>query len=195
VEAAQPRLLNPASTAAVILGAHDWTEAGLGRTSSFLRSARRVTAYLYDSAGLALDSELVLDLFDDPAGAGDQLSRLRETLDVQLRERRDAGRPVTDLFVYYIGHGHTDDQGHLSLLVRRSRRGLEAETGIKAPDLARTLRLAAPQQRRCIILDCCFSEAAARAFIGMAGDLNKQVTAAVARCPQSRVPVFTSHLD
>jgi hypothetical protein len=81
------------------------------------------------------------------------------------------------------------------LLVRRSRRGLEAETGIKAPDLARTLRLAAPQQRRCIILDCYFSEAAARAFIGMAGDLNKQVTAAVARCPQSRVPVFTSHLD
>ena len=81
----------------------------------------------------------------------------------------------------YVGHGFTDDQGHLSLLVRRSRRGLEAETGIKAPDLARTLRLAAPQQRRSVILDCCFSEAAARAFIGMATDVNQQVAATAAK--------------
>src|SRR4051812_23681962 len=164
----EPRPLDPRSTAAVVLGAHDWTEAGLGRAPSFLRSARGVVAYLYDSAGLGLDPELVLDLFDDPTGAGDQLARVRDTLDVLLRERREAGRPVADVLVYYVGHGFTDDQGHLSLLVRRSRRGLEAETGIKAPDLARTLRLAAPQQRRSVILDCCFSEAAARAFIGMA---------------------------
>lgn len=171
------RLLNPTSTAAVVLGAHDWTEAGLGRAPSFLRSARHVVSYLYDHAGLGLDPELVLDLFDDPAGAGDQLARVRDTLDVLLRDRREAGRPVTDVLIYYIGHGHTDDQGHLALLVRRSRRGLEAETGLKAPDLARTLRLAAPQQRRSVILDCCFSEAAARAFIGMSGDLNQQVAA------------------
>jgi formylglycine-generating enzyme required for sulfatase activity len=119
----------------------------------------------------------VLDLFDDTAGGGDQLARLRDTLDTQLRERRAASYPVTDVLIYYIGHGYTDDQGQLSLLVRRSRRGLEAETGIKAADLARTLRLAAPQQRRSIILDCCFSEAAARTFIGMGGDLNQQVAA------------------
>jgi hypothetical protein len=177
----RPRLLNPSSTAAVVLGAHDWAEAGLGRAPSFLRSARRVVAYLYDPGGLRLDPELVLDLFDDMAGAGDQLARVRDTLDIQLHERREEGRPVTDLLVYYIGHGYTDDRGHLSLLVRRSRRGLEAETGIKAPDLARTLRLAAPQQRRSVILDCCFSEAAARAFMGMAGDLNQQVAATVAK--------------
>src|ERR1700723_550339 len=126
----RPRLLNPASTAAVVLGAHDWTDAGLGRAPSFLRSARGIVAYLYDPAGMGLSPELVLDLFDDPASAGEQLARVRDTLDVLLRERRDEGRPVSDLLVYYVGHGHTDDEAHLSLLVRRSRKNLEAETGI-----------------------------------------------------------------
>lgn len=181
VGAGQARLLNPTSTAAVVLGAHDWTEAGLGRAPSFLRSARRVVRYLYNRGGLGLDPELVLDLFDDNAAAGDQLARMRDTLDIQLRERRDTDCPVTDVLLYYVGHGHTDDQGQLSLLVRRSRKGLEAETGIKATDLARALRLGAPSQRRSVILDCCFSEAAARAFVGMAGDLTQAVAAAVGK--------------
>jgi hypothetical protein len=175
------RLLDPRATAAVVLGAHDWTDAGLGRAPSFLRSARGVVAYLYDPAGLGLDPDLVLDLFDDPAGAGDQLVRLQDTLDVLLRERRDAGRPVADVLIYYVGHGHTNDEGHLSLLVRRSRRGMEAETGIRAPDLAQVLKRAAPQQRRLVILDCCFSEAAARSFIGMGGALEQAVAATAAR--------------
>ena len=170
------RLLNPSSTAAVVLGAHDWSEAGLGRAPSFLRSARSIVRYLYDPAGLGLDPELVLDLFDDTAAAGDQLARMRDTLNVLLRARQETGRPVADVLVYYVGHGYTDDQNQLSLLVRRSRQALEAETGIKASDLARVLRLSAPKQRRSIILDCCFSEAAAKTFIGM-GDLNQQVAA------------------
>ncbi|WP_159833346.1 caspase family protein [Burkholderia sp. 8Y] len=137
--------------------------------------------YLIDSAGLGLDPSLVLDLFDDPAPAGEQLARLRDTFDVLLRERRDEGRPVADVLVYYVGHGQTDDQGHLSLLVRSSHRGMESETGIRASDLARVLKVAAPQQRRIVVLDCCFSEAAAREFIGMSATLDQAVAATAAK--------------
>jgi hypothetical protein len=144
--------------------------------------------YLYDPAGLGLDPELVLDLFDDTAAAGDQLARIRDTLDIQLRERRGTSREVTDVFVYYVGHGYTDDQGQLALLVRRSRRNLEAETGIKAADLARALRLGAPQQRRSVVLDCCFSEAAARAFYGMSSDLTQQVASTAMKDLQDTQP-------
>ena len=175
------RLLDPQSTAAVVFGAHDWTSAGLGRAPSFRRSAKGIVDYLCGNSGLGLSSEFVLDLFDDPASAGEQLGRIRDTLDGLLRERRDEGRPVADVLVYYVGHGHTDDQGHLSLLVRRSLKNLEAETGIKTPDLARTLRLAAPQQRRLVVLDCCFSEAAAKAFIGMSASLDQSVAATAAK--------------
>lgn len=176
-----PRLLDPGATAAVLLGASDWTEAGLGRAPSFRRSSKGVLNCLIGAGGLGLDAELVLDLFDDPMPAADQLGRVRDTLDGLLRERREAGRPVADLLVYYVGHGSTDEQGHLALLVKRSRQGLEAETGIKAPDLARVLRVAAPQQRRLVVLDCCFAESAARAFIGMSGALDQAVAATAAK--------------
>ncbi|NOG71990.1 SEL1-like repeat protein [Roseicella sp. DB1501] len=176
-----PRLLDREATAAIVFGAHDWTEAGLGRAPSFLRSAKGVLGYLIDSAGLGLDPTLVIDLFDDTGSANDQLARIRDSLDVLLRDRREEGRPVADLLVYYVGHGHTDEQNHLALLVRRSRRGMEAETGIKAPDLARVLRVAAPQQRRLVVLDCCFSEAAARDFMGQSGGLDQAVAATAAK--------------
>ena len=63
---------------------------------------------------------------------------------------------------------------------RCTRQGLEEETGIRAPDLARVLKVAAPQQRRLVVLDCCFAEAAARAFVGM-GALDQAVAASAAR--------------
>src|SRR3712207_4022152 len=75
---------NPQSTAAVVFGAHDWTEAGLGRAPSFLRSAKGILGYLYDSAGLGLDPDLVLDFFDSGAGAGEQLAEIRDALDIRL---------------------------------------------------------------------------------------------------------------
>jgi hypothetical protein len=58
---------------------------------------------------------------------------------------------------------------------------MEAETSIRAPDLARALKLAAPQQRRIVILDCCFSEAAAKGFIGMSPSLDQAVAATAAK--------------
>ena len=83
-----PRLLNPRSTAAIVFGAHDWTEIGVGRAPSFRRSARGIVAYLYDPAGLGLDPELVLDLFDDPSSALEQVARMGGTLDELLSGRR-----------------------------------------------------------------------------------------------------------
>lgn len=176
-----PSILLPGSTAAVVLGAHDWTDAGMTRAPSFLRSAKGIVQYLLDSAGLKLDPPLVLDLVDDLTPATEQLARIRDTLNTLLRERRDEGRPVADLLVYYVGHGYTDDQGHLSMLVRRSRKGLESVTGIRASDLAQVLRVAAPQQRRMVVLDCCFSEAAAKGFVGQSGSLDQAVAASAAK--------------
>ena len=62
------RLLDPISTVAVILGAHDWTKAGLPRALSFRRSAAHLHAFLIGrpSGGLGFEPDQVLNLFDDP---------------------------------------------------------------------------------------------------------------------------------
>jgi hypothetical protein len=177
-----PRLLEPTSTVAVILGAYDWTGAGLPRAPSFRRSAAQCHRYLTTPPphGLGLQPDLVLDLFDDPQPASAQLVRLRDAVRSFIREGKEAARPITDVFIYYIGHGSCQDGQHLYLLVRTSAEGMEEQSSISASALAQALRVAAPQQRRLVVLDCCFSEAAAAAFGGM-GTLDDAVAATALR--------------
>ena len=56
---------------------------------------------------------------------------------------------------------------HLHLLVKHSSMGREEQSSISVSHLAQELHVAAPQQRRIVIFDCCFSEAAATAFGAM----------------------------
>lgn len=165
--AVAPQLLAAKRTVAVLLGASDWSLAGLPSSKGFRQSASELKAWLTGRGGLGLGKDDLLDYFDHPAPASQQLGQIGDELQRRLRERRDAGDKVDDLLVYYIGHGSTDDAGHLSLLVQQSRKGMERATGIRVVDLADILRACAPQQRRLIIFDCCYSEAAVRAFVGM----------------------------
>jgi hypothetical protein len=184
-----PRLLNPTGTVAIILGAYDWTKSGLVSAPSFRRSAAQLHRYLLTLApyGLGLQPDLILNLFDDPSPAGAQLVRIRDTVRSFVRESREGEHPITDVLIYYVGHGSVDDRGHLHLLVKDSSEGIEQQSSIAAPDLAQVLRVAAPQQRRLVVLDCCFSEAATAAFGGM-GTLNEAVAATALRDLEPGVP-------
>lgn len=176
------RLLDPQRSVAIILGAHDWTRAGMATAPSFRRSAAHFHAYLVRQPpqGLGLEPDLVVSLFDDPAPAGAQLVRIRDTVRSLIGERKASGDPIRDVLIYYVGHGTCEAGRQLNLLVRDSAEGIEAQSSIAAPDLAQVLRVAAPQQRRLVILDCCFSEAAAEAF-GAMGALDEAVAAAASR--------------
>jgi hypothetical protein len=163
------RILDPSSTIAVIFGASEWEHAGLPVAPSFRRSAARLMQYLLapEPRGHGLDPDLALNLFDDPSPPSDILHRMREEIRRRVSERKIEGRPINDILLYYIGHGELDDQRHLHLLVRDTKHGMEIETSIAASSLSQVIRNAAPEQRKVVILDCCFSEAAVEAFGAM----------------------------
>ncbi len=170
-------LLGSESTIAIILGASDWTRAGLNKAKSFHKSAAFVNKYLLQSRpyGLAINPGLVLNLFDDTAPPSEQLTRVRDFVREIVIERRGTQDPIEDVLIYYIGHGTCDDGNTLHLLVRDTREGIETQSSISTPDLAKVLKVAAPQQRRICIFDCCFSEGAVDAF-GAMGGLDEAVT-------------------
>jgi hypothetical protein len=176
------RLLDPDHTIAIILGSHDWSRAGLGSARSFRGSAVQYHRYLTKTLpqGLGLEPDAILNFFDDPFPAGSQLMRMGETLGSLVRERRESQFAVRDVLIYYVGHGSCEAGGHLHLLVKDSLRGYEEQSSISTLDLAKTLRVSAPQQRRIAILDCCFSEAAVEAF-GAMGTLDEAVAVTAMR--------------
>jgi Protein of unknown function (DUF1566)/Caspase domain len=172
-----PSLLDAEGTIAIVLGASDWSKAGLGKARSFHRSAAFFNQYLLRNRpnGLGLGPDLVLNLFDDIASPSVQLARIRDFVREIVIDRRDTETPISDLLIYYIGHGTCDDGHTLHLLVRDTGQGIETQSSISAPDLAKVLKVAAPQQRRICIFDCCFSEGAVEAF-GAMGSLDETVT-------------------
>lgn len=170
------RLLDPSSSIAVVLGASDWSNAGLAHAPSFRRSAERFREYLAADPprGLGLAPELTISLFDDPSPNGEQLGRVLRDVKARVDGRGAEGRPIRDVLIYYVGHGTLDAGADLHLLVRHTADGIEAPTSIAARRLAEVLHAAAPQQRRLVILDCCFSEAAVKDFAAM-GPLEEAV--------------------
>lgn len=174
-----PALLKPESTVAILLGASDWTASGLGRARSFKRSANAIQKLLIESGRLGFEPHHVLNYFDSDLSADDQLSKLSTDLDEIIAQAAEEGVEIADALIYYIGHGSLKTDRSLTLLVRRSRKGLEEQTGLPVSDLAYVLRTSLRHQRYYVVLDCCFSESAAKEFVGM-GPLDQAVAASAA---------------
>jgi hypothetical protein len=168
-------ILSSHTTLGVILGAHDWSAASLESSDAFANSARAIRDYVISDNGLALKTDDVLDLFDDERDASSQISVLARFLKRRLAEHEADGAPITDLFIYYTGHGafhHANNE--YFLLVRNSESGLEYTTGLQIRYLSDCLSLLAPFIRKFIVLDCCFAAAAGAIFQSVPADIARQ---------------------
>jgi hypothetical protein len=150
----------PASvgTLAVILGAGDFTFAGLGINAAFSRSAAAFRTYLTAPKGLKLPSDHVLDLFDSefaPEGQGKQIVTF-------LRKNATA----ENLIIYYVGHGGFLPDRDYFLTLRSTETDSEAFTALRAKALALAIDAWFPSKRVYLILDCCFAGQAVEIFQG-----------------------------
>jgi hypothetical protein len=77
----------------------------------------------------------------------------------------EAPAQLTDVIVYYTGHGgFTENDNKYFLAVRATRKDVTGGSGYRLSNLARTLNTYASDVRRFLILDCCFAARATDDF-------------------------------
>jgi hypothetical protein len=135
-------MLNPDKTLAIILGVSDCPRAeNLQPLPQCKNSADDFYAYL--RTALRLPKSNIINLFDSPAHASEQMDKIEDWL------AGNAGSRFSDLFVYYSGHGGftRNDQAYF-LAVQRTRSGSEGATSIRYVDLASSIRRHADSLRK-----------------------------------------------
>ncbi|GAB1724163.1 MAG: hypothetical protein NTNFB01_30590 [Nitrospira sp.] len=178
----QNRLPHPQATLAVILGASEFPKSHLSPSPAFRQSAERFHEYLTTKDKFNLPNSNLLDLFDNPSAATDLDEQVGSFLNERIDAQRDGDFPVSDLIIYYVGHGGFSDDGSqyfLALRDTRSRNKLWSSYAIKA--LAKTLKEHARDIRKYLILDCCFAASAYEAF--QAGPISVAVQQTVQEFP------------
>ena len=165
-------MLNPDTTLAIILGVSKCPRAeNLEPLPQCKNSAEDFREYL--RLTLRLPRSNIINLFDSSAAASEQL----ETIEDWLAHLRSVDSNISDLFVYYSGHGGftRNDQAYF-LAVQKTRTGSEGATSIRYIDLASSIKRHAESLRKYLILDCCF---AASAVLKTQTDLGQLVLARV----------------
>lgn len=160
------RFLEKGGTIALLFGAQSWPKTTLNGGVQFANSFRGIKDYVVSYDGLGIARENVLDMFDSDLSAGDQLAEISRFLRSKKASTSHGTRPVSDLFIYYVGHGSfIENTNDFFILVRQSDPNFDTEC-IVARSLARRIRFEAPFLRQFIVLDCCFSGAAHRVWQG-----------------------------
>lgn len=127
---------------------------------AFFNSYQRIKSFFCDTGCIGLPSENMLDLFDSEEGPDDQDARISAFIE-QLKNHQQ----VSDIIIYYIGHGgYAPQNGGYLLAIRTSRDDNLGISSITMKSLAGTISKKAKDLRTFIILDCCFSGEAKNVF-------------------------------
>jgi len=156
------------TTLVIMLGASAWPNSpGFQASQAFVHAAQGFRDYMLDPHGFGLPAANLLDQFDAPTSASDQLELLGSFLEQRTQTLKAANQVVRDVLVYFVGHGgFAGPSADFYLMHRRANASSLRASGIDIDALAEVLREKARQTRRYLFLDCCFAAAAFRAFQG-----------------------------
>jgi WD40 repeat protein len=163
------------SSLVILLGAHDFPFApSLRSTEAFSNSYSAVKDYFIDPDGFGLgDPENMLDLFDSELNSVAICRQIKSWLELKL-DGVDPSR-VTDVFVYYVGHGGFGREDRSYYLALKQTESYDPYThSLQLHSLATLLRTYAGALRRYLILDSCFAAAAIQKFQSPLNDVVKE---------------------
>lgn len=147
------------STALVILlGAEEFPNASNFESSqTFANSHSAIKNYFLDSKGFHLGTtDNLLDLFNSGHNATEILDKIEDWLQERLPKSRNGS--MTDLIVYYVGHGGIKENSDAYYLaIRSSRNNRLYATSLPIEFLWEVIQKNARSIRKYFILDACFA--------------------------------------
>lgn len=144
----------------VIMGASSFPRSEQFTSSEAFETAyNKIKSYFLESEGLDLPDSHCLDLFNDDSDPNDLDDKLEEFLKPLVKDQN-----LTDLFIYYVGHGGIDSEAGFVLATKKIKDDNKALSGLLFKNLARRIAKTAKGLRVYFILDCCFSGEAAFDF-------------------------------
>lgn len=165
----------------ILLGASEWPKSKFRWPGSknFRNSAESFKQYLLDPQALSLDSGSVLDLFDDDRPQ----SKVDESIE---RFLIDHSERMTDVLVYYTGHGaFTDDDRKYCLALRDTNADKSGASAYRMSSLASTLRKSARHARKYLIIDACYAAAALHDFIPQSDNASRMEDHVMSALPKA----------
>src|SRR5205807_807525 len=106
-------------------------------------------------SGFNLPDENLLNLFDSDQSADEIDDEVGQFIENHTLKRK-SNNTVSDIIIYFIGHGFLPiGDSDYYLAIRRTREENLEASSIKIENLARTLKQRARFLRRILILDCC----------------------------------------
>ena len=152
-------------TIAIIVGASEWPKSNNRWPASecFRHSANEFKRYLYAADGICLETDDVLDIFNDPRPA----SEIDEAIDSFIQNKIDQnGEKLRNIVFFYTGHGaFTETDQKYCIALRSTRIAALGQSAYRAASIARTLNRNTSALRKFVILDCCYAAAGLGDFL------------------------------
>lgn len=150
----QPRT---SQVALILLGASEWPHWSDFDNPAFRGTHDAVLNYAIRTFGI--QSDQILDLFDVEDSPGELVAQIRAFLG-----RADMSE-LTDVIVYFVGHGDTIlDDNDYALFTASANRNQPDSSSFRATHLFEAVRPSGRKVRTSILLDACFSAAVVSAF-------------------------------
>jgi HAD superfamily phosphoserine phosphatase-like hydrolase len=183
------------TTLVVVFGASQYTDTNFASAPAFANMAAKVRTYFVSPKGFSLPdpANQLLYLFDVSRGPPDQLNEIEAFVRDQASRRQ-----ISDLILWYIGHGTIDHIQNYCLTLRGTLDANRGATSIRITDLGHSLTNsltgAAKDYRTYLLIDACYSGRALEEFMGdpdvgfhaaLGEDLPKQGVAALCSAPKN----------
>ncbi|MGC3945746.1 MAG: hypothetical protein QM762_14695 [Chryseolinea sp.] len=153
--------------AVILLGSQSFPQSKNFQSSvAFFNSYKKILGLFTDNYSLKIQAGNLLDLFNSELGPNEQ------DLEVGRFIENQHTNGVTDIIIYYIGHGGYASQHDGYVLAIKTSRDINlGASSITMKTLAVTISKIARKLRTYIILDCCFSAEAKKMFQSPVADI------------------------